>query len=35
MAKYIVVDMVRKSWNTLEAPVWEWAEALKGLRQAA
>lgn len=33
--KMEVVDLVRKSWNSLEALVREWAEALKGLGQAA
>ena len=28
------VDMVRKSWNTLEVIVREWAEMLRGLREA-
>jgi len=30
-----MVDMVGKSWNQLEALVREWAEALKGLQEAA
>ena len=32
--KMEVVDMVRKSWNTLEGLVREWAESLRALPQA-
>jgi hypothetical protein len=28
------VDMIRKSWNSLEGLVREWAEAIRGLPQA-
>jgi hypothetical protein len=30
-----MVDQIRKSWNTLESVIREWAELLRGLRQAA
>jgi site-specific DNA recombinase len=33
--KMEMVDMVRRSWNSLETQLREWAESLKGLRQAA